>query len=214
MALRTFPGSLPPESNQTNQNLNLGPDGSLTTGSAFTSVWTGGQSSVQQLQGVTPSRTEEWSLIGVTITALLLFFLGLYPGGGAPGTSIYGKFGKVIALIWADTANPSPGYSYQAAELPAFPLGQIDLWDPATDMMPPTFRSPGPFAISPSPGGALQVTKTLLLPAPFTIVEQTQLFFGVWMLTSLLGWRVQNVNAAFGLCLYNCRYSMLMDDGS
>jgi hypothetical protein len=148
------------------------------TPGALASVWSPGATLID-LVGLTPSLTQKWSLLSVSVTANLLLCVSL-------GVPVFGKLGKVIMGLLLNSGSPTLGAAGSSYVTPMLALPRdgslaVPIWDPAVDSLPPIVPS------NLTATATLPISGSIAPPQPVPISEGQGLAVGIWLTPSLLG---------------------------
>lgn len=172
-----------------------------TNGTPYNAVYTQGSQQVDNVQ-LTPSLTQNWKLLGLSVTA----YIGLFYGA-AGGIPLYGRLGKLHAALLPQGTPQTPGGPVPYAALP--PDNLILLWDGSNDTAPRQVSS----GSSPIPQSTLQaVSGDIQLPVPIPINAGQQVAVGLYLEPSLIGTPSATV-AIVGLGVFESTYVVNYDDG-
>lgn len=171
--------------------------------SAYLAAWTQGCTAVQ-IVSPSPSGSEKWSVLSVTIAANLQFVY-------VNNSPLYGKLGKVIAGL---ILNPSLSQGGAIQTVPMIPLPTDQallgvMWDGNIDPMPP-----GRLAAT-NGGPALPISATVNPPLAIELPSSgEEIGVGIWITPSLYGTpAIFSSPAQAGLRVLNAQYVVDYDDG-
>jgi hypothetical protein len=175
------------------------------TAGSSSNGWTGGATIIERLS-LQPPNGAQWQLLGVGVSGMLVA-----QANADPGKQVCGKLGKIQAGIVPQITTTTENFPLIPFTEPMLPLPidsslLFDLWDPASDPLPPSAGTPS--AASPM----LAVSGALQLPQPIPFQFGSQIGIGMWMNPSLIG-QAYNGAAYYMLCLCNSLYTIYYDDG-
>lgn len=162
--------------------------------------------------------TPPYSLISLSVTAYLAFMLT--PGGASIP---YGRFGKIVAGTDPGSVTPFGGFVFGNSQQPwsvvMEPLPPdasliSDLWNPASNEMPPPFTPTGNVPDALNYDQLLPVSATIAPPVPIALPGTNAPYVGIWMLPSIYGAPIGLQGGNAGLALFFGTSVLTYDDGS
>lgn len=161
-------------------------------------------------------------LARVQSVAIRCYLMFIDDSGAAPGRSDY--FGQLGALIGGMFATDSPSFTqggptpweHSLLALPSDPTLATDIWNPATDPLPPLINVNDEFgrSLNPTPGQTLPVSGVISPPLPIDVPIGSQIAVGLWWLPSLIGCKTLSTGGLLELTAFNSSYTIVYDDGS
>jgi hypothetical protein len=185
--------------NVTDLVANVGPNGNGYTPGA----------TIIDLVRLGPGISSKWTLLSISVQGYLQVF------ETATAQPLYGRLGRIIAGLTLDSPpNQTQGSGPQPWTVPMLPITPdttltTDLWNPASDPMPPTQVA----SIDDTPSKNLPVQANIVLPVPYQVIPGVTPTVGIWMTPSILA-TSSGTGVQFGLLLTRATWTADYDDGS